>query len=382
MNVAFVPLRGGSKSIPLKNIKGIYGRPLAYWALKAAQECNSIDKIYVSTDSSIIEETVESFSMSKVQVVGRSTDTASDTASTESAMLEFANNYDFDNIVLIQATSPLITSEDLDGGFELFNQNDTDSVLSVVRQKRFHWVINQNGFAVPANYDPFHRPRRQDFNGYLVENGAFYMTSKSRLQKYKNRISGNIKTFEMDEDSFFEIDEPSDWILVEGLMKKKKKAKFKIPRIKLLATDCDGVLTDAGMYYSEKGDEIKKFNTLDGMGFELLRKQGIKTAIITAENNPLIIKRGTKVKADDILLGVRNKLEALTELCNKYEISLDEAAYIGDDIFDVPAICACGLGCAPASAISHIKEKADYVANKCGGEGCFREIADLILEVQ
>ena len=137
MNVAFIPVRGGSKSIPLKNIKELNGKPLVYWTIKAANDCENIDIIYVSTDSEEIKNVVESFKFDKVKVIGRSLESATDTASTEFAMLEFANNYEFDNIVLIQATSPLLRTEDLDGGFKLYESSD--SVLSVVRQKRFIW---------------------------------------------------------------------------------------------------------------------------------------------------------------------------------------------------------------------------------------------------
>lgn len=227
MNVAFIPVRGGSKSIPLKNIKLMCGKPLVYWTIKAACSCQYIDVIYVATDSDKIREVVDSFksgaesnTFAKVQVIDRSAESASDTASTEFAMLEFARKYEFENIVLIQATSPLLSSEDLGHGFEAFNKAGTDSVLSVVRQKRFCWENNELGFAKPTNYDVFNRPRRQEFDGYLVENGAFYITSKENLIRYQNRVSGNIVAVEMNEDSFFEIDEPSDWLIIEALMKK------------------------------------------------------------------------------------------------------------------------------------------------------------------
>ena len=296
MNVAFIPVRGGSKSIPLKNIRKIAGNPLVYWTAKAANDCEKIDKVYVATDSAIIRETVKQFGLSKVEVIDRGADTASDTASTESAMLEFAHNYEFDTIILIQATSPLLTSEDITGGFGLYEQKDTDSVLSVVRQKRFHWSVDQNGFAAPTNYDVYHRPRRQEFEGYLVENGAFYITSKMNLLKSSNRVSGNIRAYEMDESTYFEIDEPSDWLIIENQLKNRKN---KIgSEIKMFLADCDGCLTDGGMYYSEKGDELKKFNTKDGLGFRLLHEKGIVTGVITGENVELNRRRCEKLHLD------------------------------------------------------------------------------------
>jgi N-acylneuraminate cytidylyltransferase len=226
VNVAFIPVRGGSKSIPLKNIREIAGKPLVYWTAKAACECQYIDKVYIATDSDRIREIAGGFGFVKLEVIGRSPESASDTASTESAMLEFANQYEFDNIVLIQATSPLLTAEDLDGGFELFHSPNTDSVFSAVRQKRFHWRVDAKGYAFPTNYDPYHRPRRQEFDGSLVENGAFYITGRKQFLDSQNRISGHIRVYEMNEDSYFEIDESSDWIITEDLLKFRNAGGF------------------------------------------------------------------------------------------------------------------------------------------------------------
>ena len=379
MNVAFIPVRGGSKSIPLKNIKVINGQPLVYWVVKAAQECKYIDKVYVATDSDAIRSTVATFKFDKVQVIDRSAESASDTASTEFAMLEFANKYDFDNIVLIQATSPLLSYKDLDKGFEAFNEKGTDSVLSVVRQKRFHWAEDEKGFAHPANYDVFKRHRRQEFDGYLVENGAFYITSKQDLLKYKNRVSGNIKAVEMNEDTFFEIDEPSDWIIIEALMKKNGIVSSELPEIKLLLTDCDGCLTDGGMYYSENGDEQKKFNTKDGMGFALLKKQGILSGIVTGEKVELNRRRADKLQLDFFVDGCKDKISAIRKICEDNKIDLANVCYIGDDINDTEVIKAVGYGCCPNDAVSQVKEVAKFVTKTKGGEGVIRELVEKIL---
>ena len=350
MNTAFIPVRGGSKSIPLKNIKPISGKPLVYWTIRAACGCKYIDRVYVATDSDKIRETVESFKtgiegdlFSKAEVIGRSDESASDTASTEFAMLEFAENYEFDNIVLIQATSPLLQSSDLDHGFEAFQTEGTDSVLSVVKQKRFHWENDEDGYTHPTNYDVFNRPRRQEFDGYLVENGAFYISSKADLLKSQNRVSGNIKAVEMNEDTFFEIDEPSDWVIIEALMKKNGiSAPSEIPEIKIFLTDCDGCLTDGGMYYSEKGDELKKFNTRDGMGFALLRERGVVTGIITSENVDLNRRRAEKLKLDILESGCKDKLTTIKRICDERGIGLANVCYIGDDINDIETIKAVG----------------------------------------
>lgn len=382
MNVAFIAVRGGSKSIPLKNIREIAGKPLVYWTAKAANDCRFIDKVYVATDSAVIRERVEEFRLEKVEVIGRSADTATDTASTELAMLEFAKQYDFENIVLVQATSPLLTSKDLNGGFELYHMEKTDSVLSAVRQKRFQWEIDQNGYAASVNYDYRNRPRRQDFEGYFVENGAFYITSRQALLETQNRLSGNIRVYEMDESTYFEIDEPGDWEIIEKQLCDRVKfdgSNINVPQIKMFLTDCDGCLTDGGMYYSEDGDELKKFNTKDGMGFRLLREKGIITGIITGEERQLNQKRAEKLQVDEIFQNVKDKVAVIKLLCDKYHISSEQVAYVGDDVNDLEALKYVGYGCCVNDADSTVKKCANYVSERNGGQGAVREIIDIIL---
>lgn len=380
MNVAFIPVRGGSRSIPLKNIRSMAGRPLVYWTAKAANDCSKIDRVYVATDSIKIKDTVERFGLPKVEVIGRKAETASDTASTESAMMEFAQNYEFDTVVLVQATSPLLTAEDLTGGYKLYEAENTDSVLSVVRQKRFLWNVDKNGLASSMNYDIYSRPRRQEFDGYLVENGAFYITGRNRLLESGSRISGKIRAYEMDESSYLEIDEPGDWDLIELQLKKRCHPTVEIPEIKLFLTDCDGCLTDGGMYYSENGDELKKFNTKDGLGFRLLKEHGILTGMITGEDRELNRRRSKKLGLDIYEAGVTEKLTVVEDLCKKYGICIENVAYVGDDLNDVPVIRMVGFGCTVADGREMVKEASDYVTKAGGGQGAVREVIDLVLK--
>lgn len=389
MNVAFIPVRGGSKSIPLKNIKSLCGKPLVYWTVAAACKCEEIDKVYVATDSEQIATVVneikqkkEDDRFDKIEVIGRSEESASDTASTEFAMLEFAEKYDFDNIVLVQATSPLLCEKDLNRGFGLYAREDVDSVLSVVRQKRFNWSVDENGCATALNYDIFHRPRRQEFDGYCVENGAFYITSKERLLETKNRISGRIAACEMDESTFFEIDEPSDWMIIEGLLKKRLQsasAQKTAKQIRMFLTDCDGCLTDGGMYYTEHGDEIKKFHAQDGMGFQLLREKGIICGIVTGENTELVRRRAEKLKLEVLEMGVKDKLSVVKALCEKYQITLEEVAYVGDDINDIGVFATVGFAASVPNALKEVRECADFVTERTGGNGAVREVIEKVL---
>jgi len=153
-------------------------------------------------------------------VVDRPAAHATDEASTESVMLHFMNTILFDVLVTIQATSPLLESTHLDQALEAFNAQSLDSMLSAVRCKRFFW----NDDAMPINYDPLHRPRRQDFAGTLMENGAFYVTRRDILEKYQCRLGGKMGIYEMPESTAIELDEPSDWEIVSRLLTEDKSA--------------------------------------------------------------------------------------------------------------------------------------------------------------
>ena len=381
--VALIPVRGGSKSIPLKNIKELCGKPLVYWTAKAACEATLVDEVFVATDSDEIRKVIGEFCekkkelFSKLTVIDRSAENANDTASTESVMLEFAEKYSFENIILVQATSPLLQGTDLDGGIRLYNEPGTDSVLSVVIQKRFIWEI-ENDEAVPANYDVYNRPRRQDFGGFMMENGAFYITSKKALLETRNRVSGHIKAYIMPEDTAVEIDEPSDFIVLEQLLKKRISAQKagSDKQIKMIITDCDGCLTDGGMYYSENGDELKRFNTKDGFALSAMKKQGIITGIITGEDRALNKRRAEKLHMDFILQGVSDKTLAVEEICKKYDVAADEILYIGDDLNDLEVIKKVGFSACPEDATNEILAVSDYVSKNRGGYGAVRDIIE------
>lgn len=383
MVTAFIPVRGGSKSIPLKNIKPFCGKPLVCWNIEALEDTSEIDEIIVATDSDEIENTVKSFNYKKARIYRRLAENACDTASTESVMLEYINAAQLsdDNVfMLVQATSPLTTSTDFQGGLKLYFDGKFDSILTCVRNYRFFW--NEDGTS--KNYDYKNRPRRQNFNGMLMENGAFYINTVKNIKTFGNRLSGKIGIYEMPEYTAAEIDEPDDWIVLENLMRRHilTKNNPSKPEIKLFLSDVDGTLTDGGMYYSENGDELKKFNTRDGMGFQMLRERGIKTGIITSENMALNKRRFEKLKVDFLVQGKRNggKLEAALEICAQLNIGLANVAFIGDDVNDVELLSKVGFAACPNDACEEVKIVPEIeLMTRNGGQGCVREVVEIIL---
>lgn len=218
MNIAFVPARCGSKSIRFKNIKEFCGKPLIYWSLSTLQNSKSIDEIYVATDCPEISNVVESFAFSKVKIYTREKANAQDESSTEAVMLEFLRKNEFENddmFLLVQATSPTTTTKDIDAALAKLKKEKKDSLLSVVREKKFFWGDD----AHPINYDFKNRPRRQDFNGILLENGAFYINKVGNVLRDKNRLSGEISFYEMQDYNNIDIDEQIDWVIAEEYMR-------------------------------------------------------------------------------------------------------------------------------------------------------------------
>lgn len=152
-------------------------------------------------------------------------------------------------------------------------------------------------------------------------------------------------------------------------------------KIKLFLTDVDGVLTDAGMYYTESGDEFKKFNTHDGMGLKLIREAGVKTGIITTENTKIVERRAAKLKVDYLYQGAYPKVAAAQEIIEKEGIDWSEVAYIGDDVNCLELLQKVGLAACPANALPKVKALPGILhLQKSGGEGVVREFIELIFE--
>ena len=150
--------------------------------------------------------------------------------------------------------------------------------------------------------------------------------------------------------------------------------------IKLFATDVDGTMTDGCMYYFENGIEGKKFNFQDGMGFKLLKDAGIKTAIITSEETDIVKKRAHKLHVDYLSMGTWQKLDFVKKICSELQISLDEVAYIGDDINDIELLKAVKYRACPANAVQLVKNIPDIIMLKSkGGEGAVREFIEILL---
>jgi N-acylneuraminate cytidylyltransferase len=369
--IGFIPLRKGSKGIPGKNKRKMVGRPLFTWVLGEALH-SKLDEVYIYTDDQSILDFIskEYHYTDKIKSLLRSDSSATDTASTESAMLEFAEkiNYNFDIFCLLQATSPFITAQDINNCLEELTKGK-DSALTVVNTHRFLW--NADGTSI--NYNHNKRPRRQDFEGLLIENGAVYTCNKQVLQENKNRLGINIGVVKMPEDSLQEIDSESDWIIVENLLIERQKQLKKAEKITHLVLDVDGVFTNGTITYTKDGEHTKSFDMRDGMGLEILRQFGVEIIIMTSEHSELVAKRMEKLQIKQVCLGVKDKYTLLKTLSIEQNFSLNNVAYVGDDVNDMANICSVGWSFAPQNAMREIKTNADVVLSKPSGAGAIRE---------
>lgn len=374
--IGFIPLRKGSKGIVGKNKRKMVGRPLFTWVLGEAIFSN-LDIIYVYTDDQEIIDfiTKEYHWTNKIKTLLRSDKSASDTASTEFAIQEFSEaiNYDFDVFCLLQATSPFTKKEDINTCLEKL-RNDYDSALTVVNTHRFTWYND----GTPANYNINNRPRRQDFEGLLIENGAVYVTTKDALQESKSRISDNIALVKMPEESLHEIDSENDWIVVEQLLINRQKRERTPNKITHLVLDVDGVFTDGTITYTKDGEHTKSFDMRDGMGLEILRQFGVEVMVMTSEQSELVAKRMQKLKIEHVYLGVKDKYTLLQHIMDGQKVSINNVAYIGDDVNDLTNICSVGWSFAPNNATDIVKQYTDIVLSKNSGNGAIREACKFI----
>ncbi len=375
--IGFIPLRKGSKGISNKNKRKMVGRPLFTWVLGEAIFSN-LDEVVVYTDDEGIIDFIkkEYHWTNKVRALKRSDVSATDKASTETAIIEYCEsiNYDFDAFCLLQATSPFTKKEDINSCLFKLDGN-IDSALTVVNTHRFLW--DKNG--KPLNYNPLQRPRRQDFEGLLIENGAVYTITKQALKKHQNRIGDNTAIVKMPEDSLLEIDSESDWVAVESLLIERQKREKKSDKITHVVLDVDGVFTDGTITYTKEGEHTKSFDMRDGMGLEILRQFNVAVMIMTSENSQLVARRMEKLKLNYVFLGVKDKHTLLKNIVADAGISLSNVAYVGDDVNDLTNICSVGWSLAPNNATDIVKTHADIVLSKNSGAGAIREACEFVM---
>jgi N-acylneuraminate cytidylyltransferase len=385
--ISIIPARGGSRGIPRKNVIPINGIPLVNYTIRASIHSRHVGRTIVSTDD---DEIAAVAAGNGAEVFMRPAGLAADDTPTEPvighvlAALKEKEGYSPEYICLLQPTSPLRVSEDIDKAFQQIIEESSDSLLSACDSHSFLWKKGDSS-AVPINYDFSKRPRRQEIEQYR-ENGAIYIFKNDLFSNSNNRLGGKISIYLMDESRSVEIDNEFDLKFVEYIMSQQTPelctATKLAKRIKMFITDVDGVLTDGGMFYSSSGEEMKLFNTTDGMGLDRLRGIGVKIAMISKENSPIVSSRAKKLRVKDVFIGIEEKLPVVKNLAEKYNIKMEEVCFIGDDLNDLETLSAVGFPVAVSNAVPEVKAVASYITKKEGGHGGVREITDFIYGIK
>lgn len=381
--LAIVPARGGSKGVPRKNILPVGGVPLVAHAIRAALGAERITRLVVSTDDEEIAHTAEQFG---AEVLHRPAAISGDTATSESAVvhclqeLREREGYVPDLTMLIQCTSPLTSSEDLDGLVAALLEKKADSAFIAVPFFHFLWEHDEQGRVKGVNHEGAKRKRRQDLTPAFLENGAAYLMRTQPFLETEERFCGEVAVYLADASRSLEIDDPADVVKAEALLveQQRRHAVALLPSpLRAVVFDFDGVFTDNRVLVTDDGREAVFCDRSDGMAFSALRDLGLELLILSKERNPLATRRAEalgitcKQATDDKVTFLRSWLE-------EKGIPEDAAVYLGNDIDDVEALQMEACGVVVADAHPRARACASIVLSQPGGRGAIRELCELI----
>ncbi len=379
--LAIIPARGGSKGIPRKNIRMLAGKPLLVWSIEAARATPAIERVVVSTDDAEIGAIAKQYG---AEVIWRPAEISGDTATSESALvhaldyLRATEQYEPDLVVFLQATSPLREPDDLQNAIDTLQHEQADSLFSACSVHGFVWRRDRNEL-FSLTYDYRHRQRRQDAPEDLMENGSIYVFKPWVLRELNNRLGGKIAVYRMSVRNSFQVDELDDLVLMEQLMSARTQSNVPdLSRIKLLALDFDGVLTDNRVLVDQEGKEAVWCDRGDGWGIARLKEHGVQVVILSTEKNPVVAARARKLKVE-CWQGLRDKVSMLKEIANKYSLHPDQVAFVGNDVNDLECLRWAGVAIAVADAHPTVLAMAQIVLTKPGGRGAVRELVDLMM---
>ncbi|XP_036432884.1 N-acylneuraminate cytidylyltransferase A isoform X2 [Colossoma macropomum] len=330
---AVILARGGSKAIPLKNIRRLAGVPLIGWVLRAAVDSGVFDSVWVSTDHDEIEREAKKWG---ARVHRRSAKVSKDTSTSLETLQEFSRHHpEVDVICNIQATSPCLHPDHLKEAVEMITKKGYESVFSVVRRYHFRWLEVKNGEATSTkalNLNPAKRPRRQDWAGELCENGSFYFATKELIGKGLLQ-GGKTGYFEMEPAYSVDIDVDIDWPVAEQrVLRFGYFGKDKPELLRLLLCNVSGCLTDGQVYMSAGAEEMLSINYRDLAGITMLQREGMEVILISSSENPV-----PKPLADKLSQKTGCELRHLTEqkqleverLMKEKNLVWKEVAYLG-----------------------------------------------------
>ncbi|MFJ6677985.1 cytidylyltransferase domain-containing protein [Microbacterium sp. NPDC091382] len=376
--VAVIPARGGSKGVPGKNVARVGGIPLISRAVHAARMSGVIDLVVVSTDDDAIASAARG---AGARVVDRPADISGDTATSESAVLHALDALAADGIhprvtAFLQATSPFIPSDALAEAVALVRDARADCAFAARESYEFVWRRDADGAAAAIGHDAARRPRRQEREPHYVETGAFYVFTTDGFRRAGHRFFGRTEIVEVPEATSIEIDDPGQLRAAQALAHLVAPAEPVTATV--VVTDFDGVHTDDSAWVDAAGTEHVRVSRSDGMGVALLRRAGVPMLILSTEQNAVVRARAEKLRVE-VVHGVEDKASVLRQWALEKGVDLADAAYLGNDVNDLPAMALVGWPIAVADAHADVLAAARVVLGRCGGDGAVRELADRIL---
>jgi YrbI family 3-deoxy-D-manno-octulosonate 8-phosphate phosphatase len=373
--VVVIPARGGSKGVPGKNVALVGGVPLVARAVQAARNAVLVDRVLVSTDDVAIAAAARA---AGAEIVTRPADLASDTASSEAAVLHALDTAapDAAIVVLVQCTSPFLTEVDIDAVVAPVLGGSVDCAFTAAPTHGFLWRPDGTGI----NHDPTARPRRQDRRVELLETGAAYAMRVDLLRRTKHRFSGRIRPIVVDPQRTLEIDEPADLELARRLAPMLDRAATwpELHELSAVVLDFDGTLTDDRVTVDQDGRESVTVHRGDGLGVAALCRAGLDVLILSTERNPVVAARARKLGIP-ARHGIDAKGPELAQWCAERGHDLHRIAYVGNDVNDLPCFDIVGWPIAVADAHHTVRARARIVTSASGGHGAVREIASRLL---
>jgi len=310
----------------------------------------------------------------------RSPELSGDTATSESALLDVLDRCGEtpDAVVFLQATSPFIDPNDLDGAIARVLDGDEDVVFSAVETYAFLWKQGADG-AIGVNHDHSFRPRRQDREPHFQETGAFYVMDTAGFRAAGFRFFGTVGIAEVDPRSAIEIDTVDELEIANAIAPTLPSflTGYAID-VDAVVTDFDGVHTDDRVIVASDGTEQVIAHRGDGMGVRMMREHGIPVLILSTETNPVVSARAAKLKVE-VLQGINDKATALAEWADSRGIPLHRIAYVGNDVNDLGPLEIVGWPIAVATAVPEVLAAARIILRADGGNGAVREVADRVL---
>jgi YrbI family 3-deoxy-D-manno-octulosonate 8-phosphate phosphatase len=380
--LAIIPARGGSKGIPGKNMRPLNGKPLLAHTIEHARQTPQITRIVVSTDDPIIGQVALAYG---AEVIWRPLEISGDKDSSESALQHVLDTlleregYEAQLVVFLQATSPMRRPDDIQRAIETLKNEQADSLFSGCPVHGFVW--RRKGENIESfSFDYRKRQMRQDAPQDFIENGSIYVFKPWVLRRFGNRFGGKIALYEMAYLNSFQVDEPSDLLLIEQLMSTRPQSNLPdLNHIRLLVLDFDGVLTDNRVMVTETGQEAVLAHRGDGWGIARLQEAGVEVFVLSSEQNPVVAARCRKLGIAHIQ-DTDDKLAALQELARKKGLAATEVAFVGSDVNDLECLQWVGIPIAVQDATDAVRSAATWITNLPGGFGAVREVCDLILE--